>query len=250
MPQFYVLRPDLRAENSRVSLGEPMPWVTKPCSVYTSLTVSRRGLTIEAPRDRSLNFLWTWYSDLLVNQTARELLDRNSVSGCAFRRVVVTDRSSSISTVAPLCLWELEVTGFGGFVNARVGAEVENACEECSAYSFRMEGPFSNLIDVEKWDGSDIFSIWPFPSIRICTMRVVEVIGSGHMTGVVAIPIEEFGVSKISRFRQVFPQPRSRQVRSSNSWVIGIFWRPFSIGKNRGFECSIVSQLESGLFVT
>jgi hypothetical protein len=90
-------------------------------------------------------------------------------------------------------LWELRVTGFGGFVDARSGVEVAYGCEECAVYSFRIKSSFAKLVDIRKWDGSDIFTIWPFPSIRICTDRVVKVVASNQLRGVATIPIEEFG---------------------------------------------------------
>jgi hypothetical protein len=43
-----------------------------------------------------------------------------------------------------------------------------------------------------KWDGSDIFTIWPFPKIHICTQRAAAMFRSGDVDGVAAIPIDEF----------------------------------------------------------
>jgi hypothetical protein len=89
-------------------------------------------------------------------------------------------------------LFEVGITGFAGFATPPHGVNIRERCDECGIYSFSFDDPFASLIDQRKWDGSDFFTIWPLPKIQICTAKAVAALRGYNVSGVAAIPIEEY----------------------------------------------------------
>ena len=159
----------------------------KHCSLYASVQERRIGplYVREAPSTRGI--VWSWYSDLLVYDRAKHIIEA-SVSGCSFRPVAFFDGVAP----PPEPLWEMLTTGFAGFAAISSGVDARTRCDECGIYSYTVTAPFAKLVDMAKWDGSDIFTIWPFPRIQICTEKGAAVFRRGDIDGIAAIPIEEF----------------------------------------------------------
>ena len=71
------------------------------------------------------------------------------------------------------------------------------------------------LIDPARWDGSDLFMMWPLPLFVFGTTRVAELVRKRKLTGVRGIPVTEMeptdGYSP-GRLSYWMPEPRARQL--------------------------------------
>ncbi|MBW3569971.1 MAG: hypothetical protein KY467_02580 [Gemmatimonadetes bacterium] len=84
----------------------------------------------------------------------------------------------------PPSLWRLVTTGWGGIAPARSGLRrVEGPCPGCGKQVYRGALDPSRLFDCERWDGSDIFMIWPFPAYVWVTPRVADVVRANNLKG-------------------------------------------------------------------
>lgn len=190
--QFFVLTPSSeRDENVAVTDPNQRAWDTISCSLYGTVESRRVGplRIVEVPSITGA--IWTWYSDLLLNDRAKALVEC-CVSGCTFYQAELSEAVAR--RIQPL--WELRTTGFAGFAAGAI--EVTSRCAECGIYSYAVHSPFSQLVDLRKWDGSDVFTIWPFPRLQICTEKAAAIFRADEMNGIAAIPIDEFELTGAS----------------------------------------------------
>jgi hypothetical protein len=110
------------------------------------------------------------------------------ISGCEFLPVALSGEAA----LRLENLWELRVTGFAGFASATAEITTRSRCDECGIYSYFIHSRFSDIVDMSKWDGSDMFTIWPFPNVPICTDDAAKFFQRNNIDGVAMIPIEEF----------------------------------------------------------
>lgn len=192
--KFYVVEPSSHRDNARASVENyDSAWSRKDCTTYHSLAVKRaERLTVTPPAGSEADFIWSWYSDVLMNDRAREALSSSDVSGYSAVSVEVRNPRRGAGAGATANLWELQIHGFAGFADASGCVEVLQGCAECGAFTFRFHSPFYKLLNEEKWDGTDLFTIWPFPRIVLCSGRILKVIENYALTGISVIPIEEF----------------------------------------------------------
>jgi hypothetical protein len=184
--QLFVLIPSSDRDDSNAVTGPYQgAWDTIQCSLYRTVERTRVGPLVITEVPSISDAIWTWYSDLLLSDRAKVFLE-SRVSGCSFYQSAL---SPAVAARIER-LWELHVTGFAGFAAGEI--EVSSRCDECGIYSYTVHSPFSQLVDLSKWDGSDVFTIWPFPHIQICTQKAAAVFGADQMEGVAPIPIEEF----------------------------------------------------------
>jgi hypothetical protein len=191
--KFLVLEPTYENDDSHASVGNfDMAWTGQECSVYATLKVKRKERLVVTPPIASCgDFIWTWYSDILMNTRAAEAFERFQITGYSAEPVTIRHSNDTAGT-RTTSLQELRVTGFAGFADTRGGVDVLQGCPECGAYTFRFRSPFWTLVNEEKWDGSDLFTVWPFPGIVLCTEQVLLAIERFELTGITVIPIEEF----------------------------------------------------------
>jgi hypothetical protein len=80
-------------------------------------------------------------------------------------------------------LFEMQVIGFGGTARPESGVHViESCCCGHAVYSgYTCPG---KLFDVDQWDGSDIFMIWPLPRYIMITEEVRSFLKRGRYTGI------------------------------------------------------------------
>jgi hypothetical protein len=154
--------------------------------MYATVRTRRVGPLVVSDMPDEDDVVWTWYSDMLVYDRVKQIFEQ--LSGCSFASVAFSD--GSLEPAEPL--WELRVTGFAGFAGAGRGVDVRSRCDECGIYSYTFDGPFADLIDLRKWDGSDIFTVWPFPYRRVCTAKAADVLRNNGVRGIALVPIEDF----------------------------------------------------------
>jgi len=189
-PQFFVLAPSSERDEARAILDDSRPaWETIWCSHGHGMVKTRRTgplVVSELPSQRDA--VWTWFADLLVYDRVKRIIEVQ-LSGCTFAAVAFAAGCSPPREP----LWELQVTGFAGFAATRGIEVIPRACG-CGTYRFNFVGAFADLIDPRKWDGSDLFTIWPFPRLQLCAEKAAHILRCNDTSGIAVIPIDDFEV--------------------------------------------------------
>ena len=155
--------------------------------IFSSVDSRRIGPLVVSDLPSGPDVIWTWYSDLLMYDHVKRTVERK-ISGCGFLPVAL----SGAAALRLENLWELRVTGFAGFASPTAEITTRSRCDECGIYSYFIHSRLSDIVDMSKWDGSDIFTIWPFPNVRICTDDAAKFFQRNDIDGLAVIPIEEF----------------------------------------------------------
>jgi hypothetical protein len=152
----------------------------------THLSVALRGKGVE-------DFVWTWYSECLVQDHVLQLFKARGLSGYEVRPVKARFKRGSEHEVPKL--WELMVTGWAGMASAKSGIKLVERCDSCGDLSYSGCDDPERLIDVSEWDGSDFFMIWPLPKYIFVTDRVVHIIRDNRLKGAVLRHLRELDLS-------------------------------------------------------
>lgn len=150
---------------------------------------------------------WTWYSELLVRDEVVELFEKHEVTGYDLRpvRARLKVRADEAETgranrgfnrlkaaIAPLPeLFELVVTGWGGMAQPESGIHLDSECRSCGYLHYSDLTNPAALFDETRWDGSDIFMIWPLPKFIFVTDRVANLVRKHKLKRFELSPIEE-----------------------------------------------------------
>jgi len=160
------------------------------------------------------DFVWTWYSECLVQERTLELLRSNGFTG--FEVKPVNSRFVD-SAKNPPKLWEIVLTGWAGLARPESGIQLDGrrSCSACGHLRYTgLQNP-EELIDRSAWDGSDFFMVWPMPRYLFITERVRDAILDNHLSGVQITAISELkktdGFSP-GRLRYCMPDERARQL--------------------------------------
>lgn len=144
-------------------------------------------LNVELPSGSVQDFVWTWYSECLIQDHVLATFLNERFSGFEVKPVVAKFKSGAKGIPV---LWELVKTGWSGMARPESGIERTLYCDACkhAKYSGIKDG--SQLIDESKWDGCDFFAVWPLPGFIFVTQRVVDCIRDHRLTGVVPKPVD------------------------------------------------------------
>ena len=134
------------------------------------------------------DFVWTWDSELLVQDESLNILRKAGLSG--FEPKPAKVHLAKGRRAAPK-LWELRVFGWGGFAGAGSGVHLIESCEECGYQLYSCFKKSSLLLDRQQWDGSDFFIVWPLPRFIFVTDRVAEVLRRHKLSGMKLQPLEK-----------------------------------------------------------
>ncbi len=179
----------------------------RPGKRLTNLSVALRGNVVE-------DFVWTWYSECLIQDHVLELFQKNAITGVEVKPVkaVFKRRTDRV----PPRLWEIVVTGWAGMAPPESGIMVKDRCEACNLARYSGCTSLGKLIDISQWDGSDVFMVWPLPKFRFVTDRVAHLIRENRLTGVELRRPEElgdlsrgFGPGRLSYW---MPEARAREL--------------------------------------
>lgn len=142
----------------------------------TNLSIALLGSGVQ-------DFVWTWYSDCLVQDHVLEFFQKNEFTGFDVKPVKARFKQTSASK--PPTLWELTVTGWGGMASEKSGVKLIKRCESCGHIVYSGCDNLGDVIDVSQWDGSDFFIVWPLPNFIFVHNRVADVIRENRLTGAV-----------------------------------------------------------------
>jgi Protein of unknown function (Gmx_para_CXXCG) len=170
----------------------------------TDLSIWLRGSAAE-------DFVWTWYSDCLIQDHVLNFLREQEFTGFDVKPVRARFKSDS-KKPAPK-LWELVVMGWAGMAAPESGITMDDHCPACGHTHYSGFSRPENLIDEAKWDGSDFFMVWPLPRYVFVTERVAEAIRERGFSGVTFTAIEDLEPTdghSPGRLSYVMPEARAR----------------------------------------
>ncbi len=161
------------------------------------------------------DFVWTWYSECLVQDYTLDILRENGVTGFDVKPVKARYEKSSEK---PPRLWEICMTGWGGMARPSSGIQLDKAksCGICGFLAYTALVHPEQLIDEKKWDGSDLFIVWPMPRFIMCSSRVMQIIIDHRLAGVRFTPTHELKVENYNfspgRLSYWMPEKRAREL--------------------------------------
>lgn len=151
--------------------------------------VGRRRSTLKAIVGAAAgDLVWTWPSDLLVSSRLRESIEKEQLSGLTFRPAEVVDRRGLGLANQ---FWEVVVEGWAGEASPASGIHLTDRCDGCGLLVYSCFTNPAKLVDVEKWDGSDFFIVWPMPRFIFVSHRALEFLNRHGPASFSAIPIED-----------------------------------------------------------
>jgi hypothetical protein len=171
-------------------------------------------LSLILPDTEVQDFVWTWQSECLVTENTLEWLHANGFTGFEVKPVRAKFRKSKKS---PPVLWELIVTGWAGLAKAEsgIGLDESRSCRVCGYLRYTgLESP-RELIDPNRWDGSDFFMVWPLPRFIFISDRLAQAILERDLVGVQVRPVPEIGRMDgfaPGRLHYYMPDDRSHQL--------------------------------------
>jgi hypothetical protein len=172
-------------------------------------------LSVRLPKEAAHDeFVWTWSSECLLQDHVVELFRANGLTGFEVKPVSVRLKNDD-GEVRPK-LWELVVVGWAGLTPAQSGIKIVSHCDACGHTVYSSFTTPEKLIDESKWDGSDLFIIWPLPRYIFVTERVVRLAREKNMAGVVVRPVRELpyrGADTLTpgRLSYVMPEDYARR---------------------------------------
>jgi hypothetical protein len=146
------------------------------------------SLRVVLPSARVDDLVSTWYSEWLVQSQVLERLRERGFTGFQALAVGVGGIRSKRGETLPISeqepqLWELSVTGWGGEAPAESGIQMTYYCEGCGHTRYSDCAHPEHLVDVDQWDRSDFFTVWPLPKFVLVTDRVADLIREEGYSG-------------------------------------------------------------------
>jgi hypothetical protein len=170
-------------------------------------------LSVLLVRTNVQDFVWTWYSECLIQDHVLDLFREEGLTG--FDVKPVKARFKKKSTDIPPRLWEVVVTGWGGMAPEESGVRLKEICVGCGLSRYYGFHDGSLLINKDQWDGSDFFMVWPYPRFIFVTSRVGEVIKRHRLKGLQLIQPEALDRSDGAgggRLSYWMPDDRAREL--------------------------------------
>ena len=173
------------------------------------------NLDIILPNRPVDDFVWTWYSECLLQDHVVDLFKAEGFTGYDLRPVNARFRSWRKT---PPRLRELVVLGWGGVAPPETGIRRLEYCSACGYSHYSSCSQSEKLIDISQWDGSDIFMVWPLPKYIFVTDRVAEAIRSAGYKGVRLIALEDLQQEFVGdgfspgRLSHSMPDERAREI--------------------------------------
>jgi hypothetical protein len=139
------------------------------------------------------DFTFTWSNDILVSRRVLDLFDKHRVTGFEARpaKVALPKKSQA----HPPSLFELIITGWGGWAAPAAGLTLIESCPGCGHKVYAIAEP-SRLIDPAAWDGSDLFIVWPLPGYQFASDRLASILRQEQVSGVKLLPAKELPVGR------------------------------------------------------
>ena len=174
-------------------------------------------LSVTLPRRPVDDFVWTWYSECLIQARVLTLFRDHGFTGFDVKPVRARFKKPCRHELP--VLWELAVTGWGGMAPPESGVRVVDHCRVCKCTVYSACATLADAFDPIQWDGSDFFFVWPLPTFIWVTERVAQTIRDHRLKGAVLKRPEEFVIrrretDKVSpgRLHYRLPEARAREL--------------------------------------
>ncbi len=181
--RFWRLQPTSSTSRLAKWNDEEMDLEQVVCSVDEGHQRAGRRLTpisVEIPKGKVENFVWTWYSECLIDNKVLISFRDQGFSGFEVRPV---QAKFARGIDAPPKLWEFLVTGWAGLAPPESGVKRIEYCNTCQHARYSDVTDPNMLIDDANWDGSDFFIVWPMPRFIFVTDRVARFLRSQKFSG-------------------------------------------------------------------
>jgi hypothetical protein len=187
MSKIYFLNSDV-SFNDHLIYTNDMRMETTLCPLNAGLPSQHamrqhwvRPIKVVGPVQRMTDFEWSVYNDIFVENDIVNKLQSTGFSGIEFRSA---ELYTTTETPIGRQLFELKVTGWGGMAHPSSGIRVQEKCPLCGRSVYRGHTSAAHLFDIDKWDGSDFFLIWPMPKYVFVTSEVAKFILKERYSGV------------------------------------------------------------------
>lgn len=160
------------------------------------------------------DFTFGWSSNILVLQRTLDLFQKYRVTG--YEAMPARVSYSKKTEATPPDLFELIVTGWGGWAAPAAGVTLAELCRGCAHKVYAIAEP-SRLIDATAWDGSDLFIVWPLPGYRFVGDRLASILRQEKVSGVKLLPASELPTQRgahvsPSTLAMSMPEKRAREL--------------------------------------
>jgi len=180
------------------------------------------GLSVILAPSAVRDFVWTWTNDILVSQRVLDLFKKYRVTG--FQPMPAKTSYPKTIRARPPKLFELVVTGWGGWAAPAAGVSLVESCPACGDKIYAIAEP-RRLIDPAAWDGSDLFVVWPLPGYRFASDRLANILRQEKVSGVELVPAPKLPTERGAHvgpatLTACMPEDRAREL----SQRFGISW--------------------------
>jgi hypothetical protein len=171
-----------RPSECRVDSGADIEYEQVICRLDRGHTRAGRRmnqLNVVVPCDPVPDLMFTEFHEYLMTGRARDQFIAREITGIDF----VPTKAVSKRTREHLTVWEAIVLGWGGQAAPESGVRVEEECPVCHHRHYSRISDPERLIQLDQWDGSDVFMIWPLPAFMFVTEKVIDLIIENSITG-------------------------------------------------------------------
>ena len=130
-----------------------------------------RPLQVQGPVVPHTDFEWTVYGDLIVSTEIASGLSEAGFTGALFLDV---EFFTTTKTPFGRDSVELRACGWGGIAAKESGIRLIEECKGCGNQTFSGYTEKEKVFDVDAWDGSDFFVIWPLRRYIMISEAVAE----------------------------------------------------------------------------
>lgn len=165
-----------------------------------------RGLRILLPRQRHYDTYWTQYSECVLTERLKGLMEDASITGVEFEPVRVAGsykppRYPDPEEVLPPpdqppSLWELRNVGWGGLVAGSSRISIKERCPGCGRETWEALSDGGIDIDSSAPPHEDIFMLWPMPVSIFVSKRVADLLKKHRITGAVCRPLTDITIKR------------------------------------------------------
>lgn len=148
----------------------------------TDLSIVLPGRTVE-------DFVWTWYSECLLQDHVLKLFQTKGLTGFEVKPVKARFKKASGERVPKL--WELIVTGWAGMASPKSGIKLHQRFDCCGHTNYSGLIHPEQIIEERQWDGSDFFMVWPLPKFIFVSGRVAQIIEDANLKGADLIALKD-----------------------------------------------------------
>jgi hypothetical protein len=140
-------------------------------------------LHLDIASKKVVDFSTTFLSDIVITDHALKTLKDADLTGFRVEPVVLHKTPKGMPPSEIPTLWELIVTGDGGYAHPESGIVVRRQCDACGSvrYSAYERGL---IVDENAYDGSDFFTIREYPKHVLVNDRAKSVIKNNGLTNV------------------------------------------------------------------